>query len=151
MNWIANNLAEALVILGLALLALEIWILGFATFVLFFVGLAAVIAGGLMYIELFEATTLNAILSVGVLTALGAALLWNPLKNMQNEVDLTRASSDLVGHSFILAENVSSEVSPNYHYSGVNWKLVSEEPLEAGQKVKVVQTDVGVFHIQAVK
>lgn len=149
MNWIANNLAESLVVLGLALLALEIWVLGFATFVLFFVGLASVISGGLMYMGVLESTTLNAMLSVGVFTAIGAAVLWKPLKNMQNEVDTKRASSDLIGHSFYLAEDVSTTINPIYRYSGIDWKLVSEAPLKAGQKVQVVQTDVGVFHIKA--
>ena len=48
MNWINDNLSESLIIVGLALLVIEVVVLGFSTFVLFFVGLAAVVAGGLM-------------------------------------------------------------------------------------------------------
>ena len=38
MNWISNNLSESLIMAGLALLAIEVVVLGFSTFVLFFVG-----------------------------------------------------------------------------------------------------------------
>jgi hypothetical protein len=48
MNWISNNLPESLIMAGLALLLIEVVVLGFSTFVLFFVGLAALVAGGLM-------------------------------------------------------------------------------------------------------
>ena len=37
MSWFAENMAESLVVLGLALLVIEILILGFATFILLFV------------------------------------------------------------------------------------------------------------------
>jgi membrane protein implicated in regulation of membrane protease activity len=47
MNWISNNLSESLIIAGLALLVIEVVVLGFSSFVLFFVGLAALAAGGL--------------------------------------------------------------------------------------------------------
>ena len=49
MNWISNNLSESLIMAGLALLVIEVVILGFSTFVLFFVGLAALIAGEAKY------------------------------------------------------------------------------------------------------
>ena len=48
MNWISNNLSESLIMAGLALLVIEVVVLGFSSFVLFFVGLAALAAGGLM-------------------------------------------------------------------------------------------------------
>ncbi|MFT5811071.1 MAG: hypothetical protein ACI9KM_001835, partial [Rubritalea sp.] len=48
MDWLSNNLAQSLIIAGLALLVIEVVVLGFSTFVLFFVGLAAVITGGLL-------------------------------------------------------------------------------------------------------
>ena len=46
MDWVTANMAESLIIVGLLLLAIEIAVLGFSTFVLFFVGLAAVLTGG---------------------------------------------------------------------------------------------------------
>ena len=86
MNWISNNLAEILIMAGLALLVIEVVVLGFSTFVLFFVGLAAVAAGGLMTVGVIPESMLSALSSVGILTALLAVLLWRPLKSMQGNV-----------------------------------------------------------------
>lgn len=149
MDWAFNNLAESLLILGILLLVIEIAVLGFSTFVLFFVGCAAVVTAGLLYMGIIPDTLLAALLSTGVLTALSAVLLWKPLKNMQTKVDTTKAKSDLVGHCFVLIEDVAPELTPVYHYSGIDWKLNASEYLVAGTKVKVVQADVGVFHIEA--
>ncbi len=75
MDWVSNNLAESLIIVGLALLVVEVVVLGFSTFVLFFVGLAAVITGGLMRIGFLPDSMLAALSSIGVLTALLLALI----------------------------------------------------------------------------
>jgi membrane protein implicated in regulation of membrane protease activity len=149
MEWAANNLAQSLLIVGLALLAIEIAVLGFSTFVLFFVGLAAAITGILLYVGLFPETIMNAALSVAILTALAAIFLWKPLKNLQSKVDNTKAKGDLVGHSFVLSEAVSPTLNPKYHYSGIDWKLVSSETLAVGTKVEVTEAEVGVFHLKA--
>jgi membrane protein implicated in regulation of membrane protease activity len=149
MDWAFNNLAESLLILGILLLVIEVAVLGFSTFVLFFVGCAAVITAGLLYVGIIPDTWLAAMFSTGLLTALSAVLLWKPLKNVQTEVDTTRAKSDLVGHRFVLVEDVAPELMPEYHYSGINWKLKASEHLVAGTQVEVIQADVGIFHIKA--
>lgn len=149
MQWALNNLAESLLIFGILMLVIEIAVLGFSTFVLFFVGCAALVSAGLLYVGIIPDTLLAALLSTGVLTAVSAVLLWKPLKNMQTQVDTTKAKGDLVGHSFILVEDVAPELTPVYHYSGIDWKLVASEHLVSGTKVEVVEADVGVFHIKA--
>ncbi len=149
MDLLTNNLAETLVVLGLALLAIEILVLGFSTFVLFFVGVAAVFSGFLMYLGLIPESMLNAMLSVGIFTAIVAFFAWKPLRNMQNDVETKRADGDLVGHRFRLTEDVSESVNPIYRYSGIDWKLTSAEEIKSGTEVEVTQTDVGVFHVKA--
>jgi membrane protein implicated in regulation of membrane protease activity len=149
MDWAINNLAESLLILGILLLVIEAAVLGFSTFVLFFVGCAAVVTAGLLYVGIIPDTWLSAMFSTGMLTALSAALLWKPLKNMQTQVDTKKVKGDLVGHSFILVEDVAPELNPQYHYSGIDWKLRANEHLLAGTKVEVIQVDVGVFHVKA--
>ncbi|MFT6990101.1 MAG: hypothetical protein ACJASL_002079 [Paraglaciecola sp.] len=150
MDWAFNNLAESLLILGILLLVVEVAVLGFSTFVLFFVGCGAVITAGLLYVGIIPDTWLAAMFSTGLLTALSAVLLWKPLKNMQTKVDTTRAKGDLVGHRFVLVEDVAPELTPEYHYSGINWKLMASEHLVAGTQVEVIQADVGIFHIKAI-
>ena len=149
MNWISNNLSESLIMAGLALLVIEVVILGFSTFVLFFVGLAALIAGGLMAVGVVPNSMLSALSSVGVLTAILAMLLWRPLKYMQANVETKKVTSDLVGHSFILNEAVSMTKNPAYRYSGIDWNLSSEEELLAGTLVEVTTVAVGKFIVQA--
>lgn len=151
MDWLLNNLAESLLALGFLLLAIEVGIMGFTTFVLFFVGIAAIITAGLMFAGIIPETSLSMLLSVAIISAVDAALLWKPLKNMQNKVDHHKAQGDLVGHRFTLSADVSHNNNPAYHYSGINWKLVSQQPISAGTEVEVVEAEVGVFHIKAVQ
>ena len=150
MDWILNNLTESMLIVGILLLVVEVAVLGFATFVLFFVGCAAVVTSGLLYTDIIPETIMSALLSAGILTALFAAVLWKPLKNLQTQVDTTKAKSDLIGHQFVLVEDVAPGVSPVYRYSGIDWQLKSEQQIVAGTKVEVTETTVGVFHIKAV-
>ncbi|MFT5810141.1 MAG: hypothetical protein ACI9KM_000901, partial [Rubritalea sp.] len=141
--------AQSLIIAGLALLVIEVVVLGFSTFVLFFVGLAAVITGGLLSTDILPDSMLSAFTSIGVLTALLAIFLWRPLKSMQNNVERKKVTSDLVGHSFILNEGVSMISKPVYRYSGIDWHLSSEKELSAGTLVEVTGVAVGKFIIQA--
>ncbi len=149
MDWVSNNLAESLIIAGLTLLVIEVVVLGFSTFVLFFVGLAAVITGVFLYSGILPDSMLSALSSIGVLTALLAIFLWRPLKSMQNKVERKKVTSDLVGHSFILNEAVSMSINPVYRYSGIDWHLSSEKELSAGTLVEVIRVAVGKFIIQA--
>lgn len=149
MEWALNNLAESLLILGILLLVIEIVVLGFSTFFLFFVGCASVVTAGLLYVGIIPDTLLSALLTTGVLTAVSAVLLWKPLKKMQTQVDTTKAKGDLVGHSFVLVEDVAPELTPIYRYSGVDWKLKASELLVSGTRVEVIEADVGVFYIKA--
>ena len=149
MNWINDNLSESLIIVGLALLVTEVVVLGFSTFVLFFVGLAAVLAGVLMAVGVVPDSMLSALSSLGVLTALLAIFLWRPLKSIQGKVESKKVTSDLVGHSFVLNEAVSMTKNPRYRYSGIDWSLSSEQELSAGTSVEVTAVAVGTFIVQA--
>ena len=149
MDWLSNNLAQSLIIIGLALLIVEVVVLGFSTFVLFFVGLATVITGVLLYIGVLPDSMLSALTSTGVLTGLLAIFLWRPLKAMQNKVGSKKVTSDLVGHSFILKEAVSMSHNPVYRYSGIDWQLSSENELSVGTHVEVIDVAVGKFIVKA--
>ncbi|WOD07020.1 NfeD family protein [Marinomonas sp. GJ51-6] len=151
MQFITNNLAESLFVTGLILLVIEVAVLGFSTFVLFFVGLAAMATGVLLYFGVVPDSILSAFFSTGVITVIAAAVLWRPLKRMQSDVSPKKAQGDLVGHQFILQESVSPTKAVTYHYSGVNWKLICTLPIEAGTRVEVIDAEVGAFHIKIVE
>lgn len=151
MDLLTNNLAESLFIIGLILLVVEVVVLGFSTFVLFFVGVAAITTSILLYIGLLPDSVLSASLCTGVITLVAAGLLWQPLKRMQSDVSPKKAQGDLVGHQFILQESVSPMAPVTYHYSGVNWKLICSVAIEAGTRVEVIDAEVGAFHIKTVE
>ena len=147
MEWISQNMIEFLLIMGMLLLGIEILVLGFSTFVLFFVGLAALVTAGLVYIEVVPATMLSAVLSVGVLSALGALFLWKPLKAMQSSVEKKQVQNDFIGLRFTIEQDLVKGAGVTYRYSGIEWKLECDKELSAGTEVEVVKTDVGVFHV----
>lgn len=147
MALIETNLAEVFLIVGLVLLAVEIAILGFATFVLFFVGLASVLTALLMYSGLIEQNLNQGLLVSGIFTVVLAAGLWNKLKEMQTHSETKKATSDLIGMTFTLEQEVSPQHSTQYRYSGVQWLLKSDSTIQQGAKVKVIDIEVGVMHI----
>jgi membrane protein implicated in regulation of membrane protease activity len=148
MDWMLENLVESLLIIGLLLLAIEILVLGFSTFVLFFIGLASIATAGIIYMGLIPDSFLSALMSLSVFSTLFALLLWRPLKKMQTKVDTKQADNDLVGHSFVIDQAVSPNTPGKYRYSGIDWSLRSSESIDAGSLVEVTRTEVGVFHIQ---
>jgi membrane protein implicated in regulation of membrane protease activity len=153
MELFANNLIETILIIGVLLLIVEVVVLGFSTFFLTFTGLAAIATALIMWLGLIPETFPYAISSVAIFTIVFAALLWKRLSKLQNTVDHTRAHSDLVGHTFVLPENVEAALpmkdKPKYQFSGITWYLSAHKDLSKGTLVEVVQADVGSLLIKA--
>ncbi|MBT1451224.1 NfeD family protein [Glaciecola sp. XM2] len=154
MGWFSEHYAETLLVIGIILLAIEVLVLGFSTFFIFFVGLATIVTSALIYFGLIPDTWLSSLMSIAVFTAVFAALLWNKLRALQSKVDLKRAENDMIGHSFICPADIDPTTPvdqlPTHQYSGVNWHLSADVPIKAGSKVKVVQMDVGVLRVKMV-
>lgn len=143
-------LPQLLIVAGVATLIVEVAILGFATFIFTFVGLALLVSGLAMSFGWLEASVTSALWSVLVLTLGFAIALWKPLKQWQNKPVSEPVSSDFAQLSFVLTEPVDKDSEQVFYaYSGVQWKLKSEQSLSKGQRVKVVKTDVGVMWIEA--
>ncbi|GGF78465.1 NfeD family protein [Alteromonas lipolytica] len=150
MDWITANVTTVLVITGLLLLIIEVAILGFATFVLFFVGLAALVTAGLFYIGLLDASYVNAFFSSAIFSAIFAVLLYKPLKQMQQQVDNKTVKGDFTGLRFHLAEDISPARPGKHTYSGITWAVQSNSDIAAGTEVEVVNAEVGIFHVRPV-
>ncbi|MGK0370820.1 MAG: hypothetical protein ACJAW1_001061 [Glaciecola sp.] len=152
MDWFANNLIQTVLVIGIVLLIVEVAVLGFSTFFLLFAGLAAVITSILMWVGLIPETFVYSLVSVSAFTVLFAVLLWKPMVSMQKSVDTTRATSDLVGYTFVLPEDIivtaPIENKPMYNFSGIQWRLESEADIVKGSVVKVWQIDVGVLWVK---
>jgi len=150
MDYIINNLAQSLVILGLILLAIEVIVLGFSTFVLFFVGLASIFTGILIGIGALESDIFDASLAVGVLSALIAAVSWKPFKLLQNNVGNTQTTNDMIGNKFTLSDDLSPGHSVTCHYSGIDWQVSSDDTIMLGFEVEITHVSVGKLRVKQV-
>ena len=150
MEWLANNLPTLLIALGIALLAVEVAVLGFSVFILFFIGLACIVTGLLMLAGILSGTLIAAFGSVAVLSLLFAFALWKPLMRAQNSGrNKGQVKGDFIGHRFFLDQDVSERNHGSYRLSGVDWKVRSETPLVAGTEVEVVRVEVGELTVAA--
>jgi membrane protein implicated in regulation of membrane protease activity len=150
MDYIAQNLSQSLIVAGIALLIIEVAILGFATFVLFFMGCSMVITGLLMLFGILDATYITAFWSNAVVTGILAALLWQPLKRSQQSSGADKETPTTISHQFVLEHDVDSQGSTHHKYSGIKWKVKSQQPLVKGTMVKVVKADVGALWVEEV-
>ena len=149
MQWATNNFASLLIFAGLALLAIEMLVLGFSVFILFFIGLACLVSGFGMLIGLLPATMIAAFGSVGILSLVFAAVLWKPLKKLQNSGDAHTVRGDFIGHSFVLEQAVSSTEHGRHRHSGIEWKVRSDSMIPAGVEVEVIKAEVGLLTVAA--
>lgn len=154
MGWFNEHFAETLLVIGIVILTVEVVVLGFGTFFLFFTGLATIVTAALMYFGLIPETWLASLMGIAVFTALFALLMWKKLKRLQTHVDTKRVDNDLVGHTFVCPQDIDPllplDQLPTYSYSGISWRLMSDLPIKAGDKVAVKQTDVGILHVMTV-
>ncbi|ASP38498.1 activity regulator of membrane protease YbbK [Bacterioplanes sanyensis] len=149
-EWLAQYLPQALIVLGLVALIVEVAMLGFATFILFFAGISLMVTGFLMQMGVLPADTTTALWSNTLLTGLLSVVLWKPLRRMQDRTDDKRVTHDFAEQSFVLEQDVDLRGEAVHRYSGIEWRLKSQQPVAAGTAVKVVRTEVGVLWVEAI-
>lgn len=152
-EYAASHLAEFWLLLGFAMLAVEV-MTGFVTGVLLFGGLAAVVSGLLMSVGVLPETWIAGIACTGISSGIIAGLLWKQLKKLQNDRPAKKDdSSDLIGYEFVVESDLSATKPGSKNYSGVAWRVEIDasagvEIIEAGQRVSVNSVDVGVFRVK---
>lgn len=149
MSLFTGNLAETLFILGIIMLMVEVVVLSLSTIILFMLGSALILTAIAVYVGILPPDLLDAVLCVAVLTALLTAGLWKPFKRLQEQRDDSPVTSDLVGFTFVLPEDVNETSKVTYKYSGIEWRLISQQPLKSGTKVRVSEVAVGEWTIEA--
>ena len=150
MDFIMQNLPQALMVLGIIALIIEVAVLGLSTIILLFFGLSLLITGFSMSIGILPDSLTTALWSNTVVTAILAIGLWTPLKKMQNRVDTKPVTNDFAELTFTLDNDVTDQGLTTYNYSGISWKLKSEQPVSAGTRVYVIKKDVGVMWVKPV-
>ena len=144
-------MSQWLVFFGIALLIIEIAFFGFATFVLFFVGIAMLLTGGLIALGLLPELLNIAIISVSLLSIASALVLWKPLQKMQSPENEDDIEVGFVGHRFQLDADITPDKPGSYTYSGIVWAIVSDIPISKATKVKVVHADVGQLKVMPIE
>ena len=150
MESFTDYLPTLLIFAGLAMLAIEVGVLGFSIMILFFIGLGCLATGLLMLIGVIPPTLSAALLGSGLLSLIAALGLWKPLKNLQNTTDSKTVTSDLIGYTFELDSDISPSSPGQVKFSGINWKVISDGDIKSGTEVEVRHTAVGVLTVKPV-
>ncbi|MFK5913647.1 MAG: NfeD family protein [Woeseiaceae bacterium] len=152
-DYIVAHQSEFWLVFGFALLALEV-LTGFTMGVFLFAGLGAITSGGLMSFGVLPETWVAGISSTGICTGVITSLLWKPLKKLQGDSPLEKDnSSDLIGHTFVLENDIAMIKPGTTKYSGISWRVEIDKDagiktIEAGQTVEVTSVEVGVFKVK---
>lgn len=152
-GYIVSHQAEFWLMFGFAMLAIEV-VTGFTTGVFLFAGLGALTTGVLMSSGLLPETWIAGISCTGISSGIITLLLWRPLKNLQgNRATEKDNSSDLVGHEFVVENDISVKKPGSTNYSGISWKVEIDKDagintIKAGQRVSVSSVEVGVFKVK---
>ncbi|KGJ94567.1 NfeD family protein [Colwellia psychrerythraea] len=131
---------------------IELSIMGLSGPLLFF-AIASLTTGILITIGFIQGWQ-SEIFTVGILTAVVAAILWKPLKSLQNSKDKTDNSSDMVGLT-VLASSEINVSSGRIRYSGIDWQArLAEEangkPISADSQCVIVSITGNVMLVKAV-
>ncbi|MDA9100640.1 hypothetical protein N9J94_05195 [Planktomarina sp.] len=143
------SVIQWLLLIGTTLLIIEVAVLGFATFVLLFIGLAMLAVAGLMGFEFIPSDFKTAIIAVSIMTLITAAISWKFLKKIQTGSENLKVEVGFIGHRFQIDDDISPEKPGQYFYSGINWKVITDEYVEKHTELKVVHADVGHFKVTA--
>ena len=145
-----ENIESYLLALGLVLMILES-LLGFSVILLFTLGLSLIVTSALVYMGVFEPSVLNLFIAVSVLDSILMVALWKPMKYLQRDRAPRKVKSDLVGNVVELSQDVGPAQPSSLHYSGVTWKVKSDEQLAAGTSVVIQDVEVGILIVSAKK
>ncbi|AWB68572.1 activity regulator of membrane protease YbbK [Saccharobesus litoralis] len=149
-EFISSHVPETLIAVGIILLTIEVAVLGFATFILFFFGISLLITGGAVWLGVLPDSLSAIALSNAIFTSCLALLLWKPLKNIQDKADNKMVKSDFTGLRFFVADEVSLNSKAQHKLSGILWTLKSHEVIPAGKEVEVIRAEVGVLWVKEI-
>jgi len=152
---INQNQPQFWLLCGFALLALEAAAFGFTSGVFLFTGIGALLTGTLLLVGLLPMGWTAGVIAFALLSGISAALLWQPLKRMQSKTPGERnTSSDFVGHTFELTDEITRTKPGSTNYSGIEWQVRIDEhetevqSIAKGSRVIVTSIDVGCFHVK---
>ena len=134
-------------ILGLILLIIDLLFIGVN--VLVFIGLGAISTSLIAFLGVFpenDSTFMYLIGVWGISSAAITALLWKPMKALQNKTYKSDTSSDIIGKNLKITSPTTKTVEGKVRFSGVDWNAKADpdfirenDILEKGMEVEVTQ------------
>jgi membrane protein implicated in regulation of membrane protease activity len=135
---------------GICLLV-ELALLGFSG-PLLFVAVGSLLTGAFISLGLVHVFSVAVVLLAGLSVA-SAALLWGPLKKLQNKEVGPETSSDMVGKVLRVTARITP-VDGRISYSGVEWLArldsASSEAIEAESRAEVTSVDGTILVVKAI-
>jgi membrane protein implicated in regulation of membrane protease activity len=135
--------ANASLVAGLALLAIDIVVIGLSP--LMFVGVGAIAASAVLYATGWRPGFAETLALVSGASLVVAALGWRPLRRFQASDVQEDRSSDLIGRELVATHEVTRD-GGRVHWSGLDWeaRLAEDAPLShlaPGARARVVQVE----------
>jgi len=119
---------------------------------LLFVAIGSVITGVLISLGIIHSFGI-ALVALGSISLASAALLWRPLKKLQNKEIGPETSSDMVGKVVPVTARIT-QADGRVSYSGVEWLArldsSSSEPIETESRVEVTSVDGTILVVKGV-
>jgi len=119
MQYFLENPAHLWYLIAGVSFVIELSVMGLSGPLLFF-ALASLVTGILVSLGVVGGWQ-SEILTVGLLSALIAVILWKPLKSLQNAKEKTDNSSDMIGLEVAASSDIS-KTSGSIRYSGIDWQ-----------------------------
>lgn len=141
-EYLLDHHDKLLFLLAALSLVLELAVIGLSGPLLFF-AIGCAVSGLLVTIGVITSWELE-VLSVGLISASSAVLLWKPLKKLQGSRHVRDSSSDMIGQIVPVSEEVTA-LRGSIRHSGISWqaKLDEDSTEESLQKdTRVVITAV---------
>jgi hypothetical protein len=125
--------------------------------VLLALAIGAFISATLMWFGWLPQDTSLVLLSLAMLTALSAVLLWKPLRKLQKtgvRLQEDQAISDFVGTELILTEQAHKDIDSHIQFCGLEWRVRLDPTdlatvLEPGQTVLISSANVGFLLVRS--
>lgn len=128
-NYFSEHQAHLFYLIAGISFIIELTVLGMSG-PLLFIAIASVITGVLIQFGFLE-TLEGQFLTLGLLTAIVALVLWKPMKRFQNTSDGMDNSSDMIGKKVPASCDITPEQG-KIRYSGIDWnaKLISNSHID---------------------
>ena len=151
------NLLSGLLLLALLCLAMLPFAVPGVLEVLLALAIGAFVSAALIWFGWLPEDTSLVLLSLAMLTALSALLLWKPLRKLQKTgIRLQEDStiSDFVGTELVLTEQATKNSDSHIQFCGLEWRVRLDPEdhatvIDAGQRVFISSAAVGVLLVKS--